>query len=740
MSKMPAKKKSCFQITSVTQAQVAAIGAADDTESLDDPDESRTEDVSSEIYDMSRADYEPACDRSSSEEALNNVGEPAEAVSVTAPSNVPQASQLPPLLSNPAGELRKVGVSGSSQGAQPLLGIGITSVVPPINQPGGVQQQPPPAGSAGPSGVSVNTSLPAAVTGPTPPPATSTVSCSSRFRVIKLDHGTGEPFRRGRWTCTEFYEKDSEASLAGRTADSIRHASVTLDPAADRDSGLGLTGGSVVSPATHASLGLGSTADACHSSTRMISVETLPQQQILHQNYSASQHSVSSSATHSSFSGMKPTAVPAQSTIGGSQPPATQNVLPVGQNGLPQSGVHIQKSPIMPPSAQPIAYPHQQQVPVGHQLTSQSSGLMQNQTEYYQQQQSTPMPPGHATGQSLPAGPQSAGQGPMPPSSGAASVPSQVGDAVGAGGGSASAGQPAPAVLQQQTMGQGATGGSMLVGGSTITQQTVSQYAAAGKPHPHGHPATCGVQNVPAIAMSSSAPASVPTAVLSASSAAMPNVTTSSFPPGQITHSKTPVALGVQGLPATGFGMMEAGGGMKLGGMVNAQSPVVSGREPVKPFMPETLQLTTPTVNSLFGIHIPVDGEEDSASGTNIVAIDNKIEQAMDLVKSHLMYAVREEVEVLKEQIKELYERNSVLERENAVLKSLANSEQLSQLSAQSAATSGATPPQQGLSQPQPQPQPQQQSHPQLQHHPKPQQLQTQLDPGKQLQPNVTSA
>uniref|UniRef100_A0A3P9M6N1 TSC22 domain family, member 2 n=1 Tax=Oryzias latipes TaxID=8090 RepID=A0A3P9M6N1_ORYLA len=67
----------------------------------------------------------------------------------------------------------------------------------------------------------------------------------------------------------------------------------------------------------------------------------------------------------------------------------------------------------------------------------------------------------------------------------------------------------------------------------------------------------------------------------------------------------------------------------------------------------------------------------------------------MDLVKSHLMYAVREEVEVLKEQIKELYERNSVLERENAVLKSLANSEQLSQLATQSAAGSGAAPLQQ---------------------------------------------
>ncbi|XP_037642195.1 TSC22 domain family protein 1-like isoform X3 [Sebastes umbrosus] len=147
------------------------------------------------------------------------------------------------------------------------------------------------------------------------------------------------------------------------------------------------------------------------------------------------------------------------------------------------------------------------------------------------------------------------------------------------------------------------------------------------------------------------------------------------------------------------------------------------------------------------------------ASGTNVAAIDNKIEQAMDLVKSHLMYAVREEVEVLKEQIKELFERNSVLERENAVLKSLANSEQLSQLPAQSAAGSGTTPPQQGLSQPQqpaqpppqaqpqppPQPQPQPQSHPQLQlqHQPKPQQLQTQpqLDPSQQqMQPNVTSA
>lgn len=51
------------------------------------------------------------------------------------------------------------------------------------------------------------------------------------------------------------------------------------------------------------------------------------------------------------------------------------------------------------------------------------------------------------------------------------------------------------------------------------------------------------------------------------------------------------------------------------------------------------------------------------------VAIDNKIEQAMDLVKSHLMFAVREEVDVLKEKIVELLERIQLLETENTILK-----------------------------------------------------------------------
>ncbi|XP_038842424.1 TSC22 domain family protein 3-like [Salvelinus namaycush] len=67
-------------------------------------------------------------------------------------------------------------------------------------------------------------------------------------------------------------------------------------------------------------------------------------------------------------------------------------------------------------------------------------------------------------------------------------------------------------------------------------------------------------------------------------------------------------------------------------------------------------------------VHLPGD---DSGSSSSMIAIDNKIEQAMDLVKTHLMLAVREEVELLWEQIKELSERNAQLERENYILRTL---------------------------------------------------------------------
>nr|AAH77168.1 Tsc22d2 protein [Danio rerio] len=174
-----------------------------------------------------------------------------------------------------------------------------------------------------------------------------------------------------------------------------------------------------------------------------------------------------------------------------------------------------------------------------------------------------------------------------------------------------------------------------------------------------------GVQNVPVVMSSASnTPQSVPK-----QNAAPQQNQPQGVPSGSV------VGLGAQ-MSLSGFGPIDEG--LRKPEMLQQSSGLS-----IRPLNPEGLQLHTPAVNSLFGIALPIDGDEDSASGASVVAIDNKIEQAMDLVKSHLMYAVREEVEVLKEQIKELYERNSVLERENAVLKSLANNEQLTQLTTQ---------------------------------------------------------
>jgi len=53
-----------------------------------------------------------------------------------------------------------------------------------------------------------------------------------------------------------------------------------------------------------------------------------------------------------------------------------------------------------------------------------------------------------------------------------------------------------------------------------------------------------------------------------------------------------------------------------------------------------------------------------------------------DLVKSHLMFAVHEEVELLKEQIKDLMMKNAHLEYENGILRANASPETLAQLEA----------------------------------------------------------
>ncbi|XP_074839111.1 TSC22 domain family protein 4 isoform X2 [Carettochelys insculpta] len=103
-------------------------------------------------------------------------------------------------------------------------------------------------------------------------------------------------------------------------------------------------------------------------------------------------------------------------------------------------------------------------------------------------------------------------------------------------------------------------------------------------------------------------------------------------------------------------------------------SPIQKGSDP--------LGARLSLARSMFAMGGHQDSDDDS-SGSSMIAIDNKIEQAMDLVKTHLMLAVREEVEVLREQIKELAERNAALEWENGLLRALASPEQLAQVQAQ---------------------------------------------------------
>merc|ERR1712122_119522 len=58
-----------------------------------------------------------------------------------------------------------------------------------------------------------------------------------------------------------------------------------------------------------------------------------------------------------------------------------------------------------------------------------------------------------------------------------------------------------------------------------------------------------------------------------------------------------------------------------------------------------------------------------SASGAGQGSIDNRIEQAMDLVKSHLMSAVRSEVEELKDKIAKLEDNLQTCQMENSYLR-----------------------------------------------------------------------
>ncbi|ROL54911.1 TSC22 domain family protein 1 [Anabarilius grahami] len=315
------KKKSGFQITSVTPAQTSVStnnSITEDTESCDDLDESHTEDLSSsEIMDVSLSQPNNAGgpERSSSEETLNNFHE-AETPGAVSPNQPPILTQA---------HLHGTMVNGtvhhhqhnpaSSKKAQPAggtpivpLGVAVTSAVTsssgafastgqkmPSNVVGlianasvgttSVIGQPLATVASGSgmisvtSGATISTGggqVGSAVVGQHAMPAPSApvmnaqpqqaqvptpASTSSRFRVVKLD-STSEPFKKGRWTCTEYYDKEAPSGAASsenapstRTVESIRQFVPESVVCPDRET---VSGSSVSSSVSHYTESLGS--------------------------------------------------------------------------------------------------------------------------------------------------------------------------------------------------------------------------------------------------------------------------------------------------------------------------------------------------------------------------------------------------------------------------------------------------------------------------------------------------
>uniref|UniRef100_A0A8C6U226 TSC22 domain family member 1 n=1 Tax=Neogobius melanostomus TaxID=47308 RepID=A0A8C6U226_9GOBI len=115
------------------------------------------------------------------------------------------------ILQQQSNQNSNITMTPSSTAAAPSASAGmggvlarVGSAVPPVSAPNTV---PPQSASAHPT------------------TAPHTVTTSSRFRVVKLD-SSSEPFKKGRWTCTEFYDKEMPASGPSSSASDSSSVSV----------------------------------------------------------------------------------------------------------------------------------------------------------------------------------------------------------------------------------------------------------------------------------------------------------------------------------------------------------------------------------------------------------------------------------------------------------------------------------------------------------------------------------
>ncbi|XP_037331447.2 TSC22 domain family protein 1 isoform X1 [Pungitius pungitius] len=668
------KKKSGFQITSVTSAQINVSGnnsLADDTESYDDMDESHTEDLSSsDMLDVSvsRATDTGVPERSSSDETLNSlhgvdtpgIVSPNEPLH---PHSVGQGSQQHASMVNgamhphyylqqhnqphhylsdspggggessvPALPIAPVGSSSpsmasraaNSQTQRPSM---LDSCEPLTVMVGGTVTDPqlnisnvsaataaavPPPGPAGLDNLTVigHAASVGGGTGPSPAalntqPQQTQTATGSRFRVVKLDTNS-EPFRKGRWTCTDYYEKDVPHATTSEAPKSVEVA-VETDP--------GNVLVSQVVPAVQPPHTLQSYQQPSLDFTSPQAMQSPPQ----------------GLAQTTPVTFVSPHEVVAGAYLQHLAPAAT-----------PQTGVN-QPPPVVPQQLPYTLDPQQAQPHGGYSASQLHAGVLAQggvrQPDFIQptapfQTQVQP-PPLHV----------------------------QMEISI----------SPVPGVTAQPPISFTQQGQVAPPGQASFLGQP---QALPTKPQPHAQPPstarfpgalTHGTHYTPWTALQADLqPLLTHGATLPQVPGGGSSIRTSQLEDAQKLLLQHP---GLLGFPRLGMapgreGATDAGGAAgTLANMAEASAFMVAAAAGLRTQHAE--------------------GEEDSSSGASVVAIDNKIEQAMDLVKSHLMYAVREEVEVLKEQIKELIERNSQLEQENNLLKNLASPEQMAQFQAQ---------------------------------------------------------
>ncbi|XP_076023920.1 TSC22 domain family protein 1-like [Genypterus blacodes] len=548
-------------------------------------------------------------------------------------------------------------------------------------------------------------------------PAPAVGTTSSRFRVVKLD-SSSEPFKKGRWTCTDYYDKDTPASAPSSFASEAACPSMrqfvaeSFAVAPERETTSGSSVSSTMSTLSHYTESIGSGEPGGPAGPQQAQDYYSPPQGVqalapnclsmgvsqtqtpmhphdpnhVHQKTSIAPTSVQpapmsghqATLGHPTLVGLQQQLTYAQA-VANQSPGSTQGLVGVQQPKLGYASLAQQPpstSQVAPMQVRPSEYtqPHTNVSQAAlSQLISQQAGL-------------TASALAHRAGQMM-GGPQqtqalvhSQPQQTSSLQATTSTLSSHIGVAVG---GQQPQSHPSHLDLQQQKPQPLPNQIHNQVLGTQLSSTLHQGQMAATSVPPSSHhsdpqqahnggntgriPLHSVLQNqLPNVRLSQDHSSAQPqpqahTAQTSALYASLPSFTATQLEDAQRLLLQHQSAF--LGLPKPWGG--EGGTGSGTGQGQEGEAATISA------------------LTASDGLLKAVDGEEDGTSGASVVAIDNKIEQAMDLVKSHLMYAVREEVEVLKEQIKELIERNSQLEQENTLLKTLASPEQMAQFQAQ---------------------------------------------------------